>query len=107
MMRRSKSAAPAPSRCAGSCPKRCIIEVGVRIGVQNLVRKLRRHGGIDREAGGAAVNDVANHAFEAIDVEGLGEYVLHHLADKRMTRSEEHTSEFQSRLHLVCRLLLA
>src|SRR5687768_17809921 len=29
--------------------------------------------------------------------------VLHWIADKR---SEEHTSELQSRLHLVCRLLL-
>src|SRR5687768_17892420 len=26
--------------------------------------------------------------------------------NKRLTRSEEHTSELQSRLHLVCRLLL-
>src|SRR2546422_5257655 len=26
--------------------------------------------------------------------------------DLRLTRSEEHTSELQSRLHLVCRLLL-
>src|SRR2546429_2097779 len=26
--------------------------------------------------------------------------------DKRVIRSEEHTSELQSRLHLVCRLLL-
>src|SRR2546422_1352220 len=28
------------------------------------------------------------------------------LADRRHGRSEEHTSELQSRLHLVCRLLL-
>src|SRR5256884_1667055 len=28
------------------------------------------------------------------------------LATPRQTRSEEHTSELQSRLHLVCRLLL-
>src|SRR2546422_4360958 len=28
------------------------------------------------------------------------------LADRRKKRSEEHTSELQSRLHLVCRLLL-
>src|SRR2546422_3523261 len=28
------------------------------------------------------------------------------VADKAATRSEEHTSELQSRLHLVCRLLL-
>src|SRR2546422_6083327 len=27
-------------------------------------------------------------------------------AERRHTRSEEHTSELQSRLHLVCRLLL-
>src|SRR2546422_3062463 len=27
-------------------------------------------------------------------------------AERRKTRSEEHTSELQSRLHLVCRLLL-
>src|SRR5687768_18277690 len=29
-----------------------------------------------------------------------------HVPDHRQTRSEEHTSELQSRLHLVCRLLL-
>src|SRR2546422_3880934 len=29
-----------------------------------------------------------------------------HRADQRVRRSEEHTSELQSRLHLVCRLLL-
>src|SRR2546429_6631601 len=28
------------------------------------------------------------------------------VAGKQLTRSEEHTSELQSRLHLVCRLLL-
>src|SRR5687768_18571333 len=27
-------------------------------------------------------------------------------SERRLTRSEEHTSELQSRLHLVCRLLL-
>src|SRR2546422_8434032 len=39
---------------------------------------------------------------------GLGraaELVMEHL-DRENTRSEEHTSELQSRLHLVCRLLL-
>src|SRR4030042_988829 len=29
-----------------------------------------------------------------------------HFSDAVLTRSEEHTSELQSRLHLVCRLLL-
>src|SRR2546422_7445975 len=31
---------------------------------------------------------------------------LHHFALRISERSEEHTSELQSRLHLVCRLLL-
>src|SRR2546422_10101375 len=35
-------------------------------------------------------------------MEGLGRL----LANVRRVRSEEHTSELQSRLHLVCRLLL-
>src|SRR2546422_7103957 len=47
-----------------------------------------------------------------IDVDPL--IILHHLKNKpeerkgmlQQTRSEEHTSELQSRLHLVCRLLL-
>src|SRR2546422_6113468 len=30
----------------------------------------------------------------------------YHIREKGMVRSEEHTSELQSRLHLVCRLLL-
>src|SRR2546429_5946578 len=30
----------------------------------------------------------------------------HHVVESRRDRSEEHTSELQSRLHLVCRLLL-
>src|SRR2546429_6642338 len=30
----------------------------------------------------------------------------HEIVDQRDRRSEEHTSELQSRLHLVCRLLL-
>src|SRR2546429_1793052 len=32
--------------------------------------------------------------------------LLFHLANVALVRSEEHTSELQSRLHLVCRLLL-
>src|SRR2546422_3766823 len=33
-------------------------------------------------------------------------YVVEHRIPLEMCRSEEHTSELQSRLHLVCRLLL-
>src|SRR2546422_5162829 len=42
----------------------------------------------------------------------VGEYVLYHVygsytvKENLRVRSEEHTSELQSRLHLVCRLLL-
>src|SRR5687768_18565167 len=37
----------------------------------------------------------------------LADAEQHHAAEARKTlRSEEHTSELQSRLHLVCRLLL-
>src|SRR5687768_18315151 len=36
----------------------------------------------------------------------LGRYSAHERLGYRISRSEEHTSELQSRLHLVCRLLL-
>src|SRR2546422_5873769 len=53
-----------------------------------------------REHDRAALDDV-----EA--ARGLGHVVDVGLGDQdRMARSEEHTSELQSRLHLVCRLLL-
>src|SRR2546422_5893881 len=52
---------------------------------------------------GRAVTDLATYAYwtdvvvaEAYRRQGIG----------RWLRSEEHTSELQSRLHLVCRLLL-
>src|SRR2546429_7586957 len=41
-----------------------------------------------------------------IDVEALAPRVRQLAADGKTIRSEEHTSELQSRLHLVCRLLL-
>src|SRR2546429_4573161 len=59
--------------------------------------------------------DVLEHAVERARVEGHDRcaqrsrhLVKRDRADRaeRLTRSEEHTSELQSRLHLVCRLLL-
>src|SRR2546422_3351855 len=50
---------------------------------------------------------VGEHLLVAGD--GLGEDVLAEVVHRglvRQERSEEHTSELQSRLHLVCRLLL-
>src|SRR2546429_4785944 len=57
-------------------------------------RRRAPHGavGVDHDAGGAT-------AAEADDGDGTG-------GVERAERSEEHTSELQSRLHLVCRLLL-
>src|SRR2546429_6665845 len=37
---------------------------------------------------------------------GRGRHAAHERRDRERHRSEEHTSELQSRLHLVCRLLL-
>src|SRR2546429_3405863 len=37
---------------------------------------------------------------------GVGDMAARHWCDLLILRSEEHTSELQSRLHLVCRLLL-
>src|SRR2546422_5505662 len=47
------------------------------------------------------VSDISNprHAEQDAEVEKI-------LAELGVERSEEHTSELQSRLHLVCRLLL-
>src|SRR3712207_6957554 len=46
------------------------------------------------------VLDFTNKAFEALDVAGWS------YAEPALSRSEEHTSELQSRQYLVCRLLL-
>src|SRR2546429_6988476 len=42
----------------------------------------------------------------ASTIRSLPSPVLYRVATFELTRSEEHTSELQSRLHLVCRLLL-
>src|SRR5690554_7582757 len=49
-----------------------------------------------------------DEATSALDPELAGEVlaVVRQLAAEGMTRAEEHTSELQSRPHLVCRLLL-
>src|SRR2546429_4536152 len=55
----------------------------------------------DRLGGRPGVAEVALHDVRPVD-EDFPELPVGHLA----ARSEEHTSELQSRLHLVCRLLL-
>src|SRR5687768_18290575 len=44
--------------------------------------------------------------LEAAEEDLIQAYVKNELSPDRQRRSEEHTSELQSRLHLVCRLLL-
>src|SRR5690625_6142883 len=52
-----------------------------------------------------AANDPVR--FENVQVLGVDEHIWHHRDPRRRgPRSEEHTSELQSRGHLVCRLLL-
>src|SRR2546422_4883065 len=55
--------------------------------------------------------EVARVGLTAAEAEARGERVATFRAsfselDRAIVRSEEHTSELQSRLHLVCRLLL-
>src|SRR3989449_11210759 len=72
---------------------------------EELVRHLaeeetRRDGGERKERG--AAQDAPERARELAIGDGLGRDGVH----RPRERSEEHTSELQSRLHLVCRLLL-
>src|SRR5687768_18011592 len=56
-----------------------------------------------RSGGGSAVHRAAAAAFRN-QARALAQRAPHRR--RRLVRSEEHTSELQSRLHLVCRLLL-
>src|SRR2546422_2419025 len=52
----------------------------------------------------ALLQSGTDRGAEAADLHRGGQPL--HVPDRRRSRSEEHTSELQSRLHLVCRLLL-
>src|SRR2546429_1478677 len=72
---------------------------------QRLARALRHAAAASpyyRQAIGAAIADGASLA----DLPVLTKRELMDNWDRIVSRSEEHTSELQSRLHLVCRLLL-
>src|ERR1041385_8756828 len=71
-----------------------------------------RIGVVDQAAAGwvaAAVysRTILSSLDRACDSAGVELFFLSGANEERQTRSEEHTSELQSRLHLVCRLLLA
>src|SRR3712207_8933552 len=65
----------------------------------------RSVGGLSATAGGLGLGGhIAVVAAEAGG--GIGDPLSHGGFDRGMMRSEEHTSELQSRQYLVCRLLL-
>src|SRR5690606_39399866 len=71
-------------------------------------------GGVDADAGCDQPQDGARHggvcrravATGVAGTRGLALAGLHHALERSAARSEEHTSELQSRENLVCRLLL-
>ena len=64
--------------------ERRIVEIGVGIGVENFVRKDRRHGVSTARQRIAALRYVAEDVLQALEVQGLGEHVFHRLAHQRM-----------------------
>src|SRR2546429_6948141 len=64
----------------------------------------RSHFGIDLKGGRLFATPEGYHAVVVFDL-NTGT-LLHKIGGIGKPRSEEHTSELQSRLHLVCRLLL-
>src|SRR2546429_7373671 len=71
------------------------VRVGAQVG-HDQVGQVDRDGQLARDAGEAAAR-----AVQGVPRPGEGGAAL-----GQRLRSEEHTSELQSRLHLVCRLLL-
>src|SRR2546422_7067730 len=63
----------------------------------------RRHG-VERAAPDRLAGEDAEPGLDHVEPGGTLRSEVE--VDLRMPRSEEHTSELQSRLHLVCRLLL-
>src|SRR5690606_41602347 len=60
----------------------------------------------DHEPGGEAIGQKENHADGKVDSGCDDDQGLRHRHKGEQYRSEEHTSELQSRENLVCRLLL-
>src|SRR2546429_3427271 len=82
-----------------------------------LVEELRRRGHVcqvlnineSRKKKSSEYVDVQNgfdYVYKLVRFAGKGYQFQVHVNGQSKTRSEEHTSELQSRLHLVCRLLL-
>src|SRR3989449_7839813 len=78
-----------------------LLDLGLEELAQRLGRGLAHRHGLGAEIGEALLQRVV--------LDGLlqrGDELVNHRLRRALGRSEEHTSELQSRLHLVCRLLL-
>ena len=64
--------------------ERRIVQVGIRIRIENLVRELRRHRRVHRQAANPSLLDSAQHFAEAVNIQRLGEHVFHDLGDQWM-----------------------
>src|SRR6201996_9270620 len=62
----------------------CVVEEGVRIGVEQAVREDRWHRGVDGDALDFAGLDLREDVDEAGEIHGFAEDILHDLADERV-----------------------
>src|SRR5437762_9519867 len=77
-----------------------------RIDVHKVLGLQEGDAHVIRNAGGAVTDDAIRSLAISQRLLGTKEIVLIHHTDCGMLRSEEHTSELQSPMYLVCRLLL-
>src|SRR2546429_4492351 len=92
-------------------PARCAVEVDMDVAYQRIASILKA-----RRARGDVGTAVKSGEGDRLDARyasrlrhhrpGYSVAVMRELIPEHVLRSEEHTSELQSRLHLVCRLLL-
>ena len=64
--------------------QRRIVEIGVRVRVENFMRELRWHGRIHGHAADTAVIDSAQQIFQSVNIHRLGQHVFHYLIHQRV-----------------------
>ncbi len=87
LQHRSRQHPPHLDRPRTPLLERRIVKVGIRIGIQNLVGKLRRHRRIHRQHTDLSGSHSAQQRLQSLKVHRLGENVLHDLIDERMVRN--------------------
>src|SRR5579863_7992760 len=79
-----------PPHLYGTSPplfERGVVEIGIRIRIEDLMRELRRHRGVDGDASDAAVSHAAQQALKPVQIHRLGQHVFHHFVHQRMVRN--------------------